>query len=101
VLGINRRKFMSSGTIAKMVLAATIITMTPAVASAQNAAGDDTTVTNSYDPATETQTQTTVKREEDRDFPWGLLGLLGLAGLLGRKKKESDIHVDARHNTRP
>jgi len=48
----------------------------------------------------ETQT-TTVREEEDRDFPWGLLGLLGLAGLLGRKRKEADIHVDARRDTRP
>jgi LPXTG-motif cell wall-anchored protein len=40
----------------------------------------------------------TVEREDDNDFPWGLLGLLGLAGLLGRKRKEADIHVDARNN---
>jgi hypothetical protein len=45
-------------------------------------------------------TQTVPVREErDRDFPWGLLGLLGLAGLLGRKKQD-DIHVDARHDRR-
>jgi len=40
-------------------------------------------------------------REEDNDFPWGLLGLLGLAGLLGLRKKEPDVHVDARRDTRP
>jgi hypothetical protein len=56
--------------------------------------------------ATQTRTTTTTQREEDRDFPWGLLGLLGLAGLLGMKRgKERDIHVDARHDhdhgTRP
>jgi hypothetical protein len=28
----------------------------------------------------------------------GLLGLLGHAGLLGQKRKDADIHVDARHN---
>ena len=50
--------------------------------------------------ATETTHTTTVERE-DRDFPWGLLGLLGLAGLLGRKRKEADIHVDARRDHRP
>lgn len=52
----------------------------------------------------QTRTTTTTQREEgDRQFPWGLLGLLGLAGLLGMRKKESDIHVDARrdHDTRP
>jgi MYXO-CTERM domain-containing protein len=31
----------------------------------------------------------------------GLLGLLGLAGLLGLKRREPDIHVDARRDTRP
>jgi LPXTG-motif cell wall-anchored protein len=30
----------------------------------------------------------------------GLLGLLGLAGLLGLKRKEPDIHVDARGEKR-
>jgi LPXTG-motif cell wall-anchored protein len=90
---------MASRTTAKIVLAAAFVAMTPAAAFAQNAEG--TTVSNSYDPATDTQQQTTVTREEDNDFPWGLLGLLGLAGLLGRKKKEADVHVDARHNTRP
>ncbi len=38
------------------------------------------------------------EREDDKDFPWGLLGLLGLAGLLGRKRKDNDIHVDARRD---
>lgn len=47
-----------------------------------------------------TTTTVTTEQREDNDFPWGLLGLLGLAGLLGRKKRESDIHVDARHNNR-
>jgi MYXO-CTERM domain-containing protein len=30
----------------------------------------------------------------------GLLGLLGLAGLLGLRRREPDIHVDARGDTR-
>jgi MYXO-CTERM domain-containing protein len=30
----------------------------------------------------------------------GLLGLLGLAGLLGLKRREPDIHVDARRENR-
>ena len=38
-------------------------------------------------------------REEDRDFPWGLLGLLGLAGLLGRKKHD-DVYVANRTDRR-
>ena len=31
----------------------------------------------------------------------GLLGLLGLAGLFGLKRREPDIHVDARRDMRP
>ena len=49
---------------------------------------------------TDTSHRTTVEKE-DNDFPWGLLGLIGLAGLLGRKRKEADIHVDARRDNRP
>lgn len=44
---------------------------------------------------------TPVRREDDDDFPWGLLGLLGLAGLLGLKKNDPDVHVDARRSDRP
>ncbi|HZG45898.1 MAG TPA: WGxxGxxG family protein [Allosphingosinicella sp.] len=50
---------------------------------------------------TETTRTTTTQNQgqrEDNDFPWGLLGLLGLAGLLGLRKKERDIHVDARRH---
>nr|WP_295371686.1 WGxxGxxG family protein [uncultured Sphingosinicella sp.] len=66
------------------IAAAALITLSPA-AMAQETVDNTTT--------------TTVQTErEDNDFPWGLLGLLGLAGLLGRKNKERDIHVDARHN---
>ena len=42
-----------------------------------------------------------MQQEDDDDFPWGLLGLLGLAGLLGLKKRERDIHVDARRTVNP
>jgi MYXO-CTERM domain-containing protein len=77
------------------LIAAAALALSPGAGFAQNA----------VDPAyntTTTETQyTTVEREDDRDFPWGLLGLLGLAGLLGRKRKEADIHVDARRDTRP
>lgn len=76
-----------------MLMAVALSALTPAAALAQN------TVDTEYNATTDTQ-YTTVERE-DNDFPWGLLGLLGLAGLLGRKKKDADIVVDNRHNTRP
>jgi len=47
------------------------------------------------------ETTPPVREDDDNDFPWGLLGLLGLAGLLGLRKKEPDVHVDARRDTRP
>ena len=73
----------------RAAIAAAILTLSPAAAIAQN----------DVDNTTE---MTTVQREEDdNEIPWGLLGLLGLAGLLGRKKRDADIHVDARHNNRP
>ena len=49
-----------------------------------------------YDP--NTNSAYTVEKDDD-DFPWGLLGLAGLAGLLGLKRREPDIHVDARRDT--
>ena len=85
---------MRNSSKAKILAAAAFVTLTPATAIAQNAA--DNTTTTMDDGTTTTRTV-----ERDNDFPWGLLGLLGLAGLLGRKKKDADIHVDARHNTRP
>ena len=39
----------------------------------------------------QSETTTTVQREEQREFPWGLLGLLGLAGLIPRKR-ETHVH---------
>ena len=70
------------------ILAAALTVMAPAAAFAQdNGTGtSDTGYTNR------------AQDNDDDDFPWGLLGLLGLAGLLGLKKKERDIHVDARRN---
>ena len=35
------------------------------------------------------------EREEDNDFPWGLLGLAGLAGLLGRKRDDRHVNSQA------
>ncbi len=72
---------------AKGALVATFLVLSPAAALAQDEANNTTT-----------DTQYVATEEEDDDFPWGLLGLLGLAGLAGLKKKESDIHVDARRN---
>ena len=85
----------------RTAIAAAILMLSPAAAIAQNDIGVDNNVAQNdvgFDNTTEV---TTVQREEDNDFPWGLLGLLGLAGLLGRKKRDADIHVDARHNNRP
>jgi len=75
--------FTKSGKAA--VIAAAMIALTPGAATA----------------AQETTTTTTERQQSARDdgeFPWGLLGLLGLAGLLGLRRKERDIHVDARRN---
>ena len=79
-------QFMSSTKVA--LAAAALMAISPAVALAQdevnNSGGD---------------TQYAAQQQDDEDeTPWGLLGLLGLAGLLGLKKRERDIHVDARHN---
>lgn len=52
-----------------------------------NGAAEDLALANTVEP-----------ERDDDDFPWGLLGLLGLAGLLGRKK-DGDIHVDARRDS--
>ena len=40
------------------------------------------------------------REEDDGNSRLGLLGLLGLAGLLGLKRREPDIHVDARRDKR-
>ena len=37
---------------------------------------------------------------DDGNSKLGLLGLLGLAGLLGLRRREPDIHVDARRERR-
>jgi MYXO-CTERM domain-containing protein len=81
------RRVKMNKPIAAALAAAAIAAMSPSAALAQGTATDNT-VDTSYDQP---------RQEEDRDFPWGLLGLLGLAGLLGRKRQERDIHVDARN----
>jgi MYXO-CTERM domain-containing protein len=44
--------------------------------------------------------QDTTRRDNDRGFPWGLLGLLGLAGLLGRRREET-VRTVPPSSTRP
>jgi MYXO-CTERM domain-containing protein len=77
------------------IVAAAAFAFAPGAALAQN----DTSTASPYDSTTNAQYAPV--QEEDDDFPWGLLGLLGLAGLLGLKRKDNDIHVDARRDTRP
>jgi hypothetical protein len=85
---------MTKFNVMKLALVAVSATlMAPSAVSAQNSSS------STYNAATDTE-QTTVHQEK-HDFPWGLLGLLGLAGLLGLKRKDADIHVDARRDTRP
>jgi MYXO-CTERM domain-containing protein len=47
-------------------------------------------------PADTNYGTTSTAREDDDDFPWGLLGLLGLAGLVGRNRR--DVRVDTRRD---
>ena len=74
----------------RAVFLATAIAVSPATSLAQS------TVT------TDDANYNRVERDDDDDFPWGLLGLLGLAGLLGLKRRDDarDVHVDARRDTR-
>jgi hypothetical protein len=102
----------------KVLFAIAGLALVPATASAQdNVVANDVTVGNTAtgttttdpaldpmatDPALNDTTTTYApppEQEEDKDFPWGLLGLLGLAGLLGRKKND-DVHVDNRTDRR-
>jgi MYXO-CTERM domain-containing protein len=80
---------------AVLVAGLTITTIAAPVTAQGTATDTGTTSVDDIDPQV-----TTVREEEDHDFPWGLLGLLGLAGLLGRKRNERDIHVDERHRTK-
>ena len=72
---------------ATLSAAAFLAAMTPATAVAQTATTVD-----------DTAMSTPVEREDDDDFPWGILGIIGLAGLLGRKRDNNDARVD-RTNT--
>ena len=67
-------------------LAATLLTP-PAQAFAQSNSADEVDIGDA-------------RQNDDGNSKLGLLGLLGLAGLLGLKRREPDIHVDARRDTR-
>jgi MYXO-CTERM domain-containing protein len=81
----------------RLLLAAGLATAlaAPLGAQANTNTTSTTGVTNTMAP------DTTVRTEDDRDFPWGLLGLLGLAGLLGRRKVETVHHETTRTTARP
>jgi MYXO-CTERM domain-containing protein len=51
------------------------------------APGEGTAVAPMEPITTEPLGTAPVERDDDRGFPWGLLGLLGLAGLLGRARR--------------
>ena len=76
-----------------LLLSTAILLASASPASAQTNTGDvvDVTTNDSLDVTTD-------NRDDDNDFPWGLLGLLGLAGLLGRKRND-DVHVSRTDNT--
>jgi MYXO-CTERM domain-containing protein len=82
-----------------VIAAAAALAFTPGAVLAQNDSAYNSTTTT--DTAINTQYSAPAVEDDDDDFPWGLLGLLGLAGLLGLKRKDNDIHVDARRDTRP
>jgi MYXO-CTERM domain-containing protein len=71
-----------------------LLSAVPVYAQSNPPASGSTTVTR----------QTSVERDEDSGFDWGLLGLLGLAGLAGlagRKKRDDTLHTydsTRRHN---
>ncbi len=79
-----------------MSAAIVLATAAPAVAQSGNT-GDtvDVTTDDSVDVTTNDLSDVDVepRENEDRDFPWGLLGLLGLAGLLGRTRRD-DVQVN-------
>ena len=66
-----------------LIAASAALALTAGAANAQT--GENTTDTSYGNP----------QPQEERGFPWGLLGLLGLAGLIPRKKAP-DVHIDNR-----
>jgi MYXO-CTERM domain-containing protein len=92
-----RRLFLAAG-LATM-LAAPIGAQAPATGTTGTTG--DTAMTNMGGTSSGMMQDTTTRRtDDDKDFPWGLLGLLGLAGLLGRRKVET-VHHDTTRTARP
>jgi MYXO-CTERM domain-containing protein len=76
----------STGFTRPALVAAAIIGMAGTPLAAQTPTNTNTTSTSGV------IAQDTMRhdaRDNDKGFPWGLLGLLGLAGLLGRRKVET------------
>ena len=85
-----------------LLLSTAILLASASPAFAQTNTGDvvDVTTNDTVDVTTDDMNgvTTTDNRDDDNDFPWGLLGLLGLAGLLGRKRND-EVRVDRTDNT--
>jgi MYXO-CTERM domain-containing protein len=67
----------------------TLIALTMVAAAGMPAAAQANTNTTSTSAMVTPDSSRRETPDNDRDFPWGLLGLLGLAGLLGRRKVET------------
>jgi hypothetical protein len=99
---------------ARAILLASVIALTPVAGLAQGTATTtaDTNLVNSSNADSMDTMGTTVppsgvtandvalaesippaSRDDDDDFPWGILGLVGLAGLLGRKRDDDRVEV--------
>ena len=68
-----------------LIFLAVAVLAPPAQAIAQSNYSDEVDVGNGHD-------------EDNDSSKLGLLGLLGLGGLLGLRRREPDIHVDARRD---
>ena len=76
-----------------LLVSAALILASASPSFAQNAATEDVidvTTNDTVDVTTDDMNGVTTDRDDDDDFPVGLLGLLGLAGLLGLKRREPD-----------
>jgi MYXO-CTERM domain-containing protein len=111
---VKQEESMAFSFKARGLAAAAVLMLAPASALAQNEVADQ--ANEVAEQAQEVEQQASdlgnqtmasddgayVARDDDEDeFPWGLLGLLGLAGLAGLRRREPDIHVDARRDSRP
>lgn len=96
---MNFRNLMSITRISVFVLGFALMTVLPSSAQPGNAnvntgntaVRTETTSTPRAQATSTTRTETTRTVEQERSFPWGLLGLLGLAGLIPRKGKTVEV----------